>query len=408
MAILGNYVPSLPGMTIGRLSLGLSRHWPGVWGISSATPTSRDLWPSCVKPSSLASPLRRGHAAGSPPDPWGLSPSPDPRPRQAQPRPPRGSARRVPRTSQRLPCRRRLLPLVLPPFGGKTTQPLVPEGFPHPEGGRGGAPRRGQEEAGALRQPGGSRRCPPRVRLCPAAAPAPAPAPQGGSSNSPARDGEGETCCFLSAAHVPQLAKRRLVKFHTKRSRLTFRPEASASAAHARSPRAAGGRQRWGDRATRRAGAPLSGRSRERPPEGQALPPPPGRPAAARSRGAPRYAEPSPFPATRRSASPGASWGAGTHRREGWVDCCPQRSTPAGRPTPVTAVGRGVAGRQRAGRRGWWSGLRRWVGQRRQGRRSQGALGAPKSRCASGARRARGAGAGAPAVAWRPPCPQNR
>ena len=69
--------------------------------------------------------------------------------------------------------------------------------------------------ARAVRQPRGSRRRPPRVRLCPAAAPDPAPAPQGGSSNSPASDGEGETyCCFLSAAYVPQLAKCRLMKFH--------------------------------------------------------------------------------------------------------------------------------------------------------------------------------------------------
>lgn len=353
MAVLGNYVP----LHLGWQPADSVWDYPDTDQEYEAPPQQHPLleisghpvW----SPAAWLAPTGEGMLPGAPPDPWGLSPSPDPRPRQAQPRPQRGSARRVPRTSQRLPCRRRFLPLVLPPSGGKTTRPLVPEGFLHPEGGRGGAPRRGQEEAGALRQPRGSRRCPPRVRLCPAAAPAPAPAPQGGSSNSPARDGEGETsCCFLSAAHVPQLAKRRLVKFHTNAPAWHSVPRLQPP------PRTPGhpGLQEGGSGGETRPSHEKSRSPPLREVEGKAAREA-GSPSAARSPC--RGSEP-PCSALRRAiALPShttlglavASWGAGTHRREGWVDCCPQRSTPAGRPPPVTAVGRGVAGRQRAGRR---------------------------------------------------------
>lgn len=181
------------------LRLGLAQHWPGVWGISSATSISRSLWPSCVKPSSLASPHMRGHAAGNSPAPVRALP-PQPRARgwpsrpAVLPRPQKGSARRVLRSSLRLPCRTTpqwFLPLVLPPSEGKTTQASCPRGFLHPgvpmecSGARAGGGRGPARVVRAPKRAWSSCHRPPRVRLCPAAAPAPAPAPQGGSSNSP-------------------------------------------------------------------------------------------------------------------------------------------------------------------------------------------------------------------------------
>lgn len=113
------------------------------------------------------------------------------------------------------------LPLVLPPSEGRLPKPLVPEGASPPggaDGVRGAKAGGGRGPARDVQEPRrakGSCHYPPRVRLCPAASPAPAPAWQEGSSNSPASDGEGETHrCFLSAAHVPRLAKCRLMKFH--------------------------------------------------------------------------------------------------------------------------------------------------------------------------------------------------
>lgn len=340
--------------------------------------------PPVWSPAAWLAPTGEGMLPGAPPDPWGLSPSPDPRPRQAQPRPQRGSARRVPRTSQRLPCRRRFLPLVLPPSGGKTTQPLVPQGFLHPEGGRGGAPRRGQEEAGALRQPRrarGSRRCPPRVRLCPAAAPAPAPAPQGGSSSSPARGGEGKTsCCFLSAAHVPQLAKHRLVKFHTNAPAWHSVPRLQPP------PRTPGhpGLQEGGS------SGETEPREEPQPPlreVGGKAPRGAGSPSAAR---APcRGSQPRCFALRRAIALP-------SHTTLRLARCqLGRRDSPPGRVSrllPAAIHPRGEAHARDRWGRGRWSGLRRWVGQRRQGGHSQGASGAPKSapgkgRWSRGARR---------------------
>lgn len=118
----------------------------------------------------------------------------------------------------------------------------------------------------------GSRRCPPRVRLCPTAAPTPAPAPQGESSNSPAGDGERETyCCFFSAAHVPQLAKCRLMKFQANAAACHPVPRLQASATDARPHRATRRRQRCERPSQEKSRSPLSWRPEEKRPEGHPL-----------------------------------------------------------------------------------------------------------------------------------------
>lgn len=188
----------------------------------------------------------------------------------------------------------------------------------------------------------GSRPCPPRLQLCRAASPVPAPAPQVGSSNSPAGDGE-TYCCFLSSAHVPQLTKCRLIKFHAKLPRLSSRSKLSASSADARSPRTAERRRLRKDGATRRAGAPSYGGWGESAPRGRLSlrRRPPGRPAALPPCAASRRA--TVFPSRTALRLAGASWGMAAQPRGGRVGCSPQPSAPRG------AHGRDRCGTRRGG-----------------------------------------------------------